>query len=320
MIFTTAGLKKLTKEDILKRISQEELWNYYTGLEIQTRKKFLSPIRKENNPSAGFYYNKIEELRLKDFGRRGSFTIWDFVMWKYGLSFKDCLIKINNDFLNKEPNIEYYGNPVRRIRYNKKIIPFHKEFTKEELRYWNEYYITPLLLYQYNITSLDHYWLVSDDYSIKIKGNFIFCYKFSNDEYKIYKPFDKENKWYFSGTQDTLQGEHMLPWLGDLLIITKALKDVIVLNTLGYNSIGFQGENSFPSKLKINTLKHRFKDIVVLFDNDKAGREGAKLLYELYGFKYFFLDEYKDISDFIKNKGIEKTKKELCLKLEMLQD
>lgn len=317
MIFTTKGLKKINKEDILTKVSQEELWNYYTGLEIQVKNKFLSPVRDEKKPSAGFYYTSTNELKLKDFGKRGTYSIWDFIMWKYNLNYQECLNKVDNDFINKEPNIEYFGNPIKRIRENKKIIPFFKEFTKEELQYWEQYYITKEDLEISNVKSLDYYWLVGDEYSIKFKEPFSFYYQLSKDECKIYKPFS-DKKFYFYGTSDTLQGEHLLPWIGDLLIITKALKDVMVLNKLGYNSIGFQGETSFPSSLKINTLKHRFKDIIVLFDNDKAGKDGAKLLYELYKFKYFFLDEHKDISDYIKNEGIKKTKEILCLKLEIL--
>jgi len=321
MIYTTEGLKQLDKKDILNKFTQEQLWNHYTGLEIQTKIKFFSPLRKEKNPSAGFYYNREGELRLKDFGRRGSFSIWDYIMWKFNLSYRDSLSKIKNDFEDIEPDIAFYGDsfkPIRRIRENKKIIPTFKEFSKEELEYWAQYYITKEDLDIGNVRSLDHYWVVGEEYSVKFKEPFTFCYLFSKDEYKIYKPFNKDRKFYFYGTADTLQGEHMLPWLGDLLIITKAMKDVLVLNKLGYSSIGFQGENSFPSKLKISTLQHRFTNIITLFDNDKAGRNGAETLHELYGFKYFFLDEYKDISDFIKNKGIEKTKEILCLNLDRL--
>jgi len=325
MIFTTAGKKELTKEHILKQITEESLWTFYTGLEVKFNQMFLSPIRKESNPSACFYYTKQNQLRLIDFGesivmgRRKTYDIWSFLMQKYHISFRECLQKVNSDINNTTKPIEYLGEPVKRIRESKKIITFPKGFNKEELEYWNQYYIDKDLLTLGRVESLDHYWIVSESYSVKFKQPFSFAYKCSNEEYQIYKPLEEKGKKFYTNLkEDTLFGEHLLPWLGDLLIITKSYKDALVLNKLKYNSIGFRSENTFPSKLKIDTLKHRFKNIVTLFDPDKAGRNGAEQLFSMYNFKYFFLNEHKDISDYIKNEKIDKTEKMLWHKLEIL--
>lgn len=319
-MFSTKGLHLIDKRDILKKITIEDLWIHYTGLEIQLKKMFLSPLRNEKRPSAGFFYGK--ELILKDFGEGSrAYTIWDFLMKRFNLTYREVLNKVYDDLISNKDrvDIEYYGDRVvRRIRENKKIIPYFKEFSKEELDYWNSYHINKKTLDLFNIRSLSYYWLVGEDYSIKVNCIFSFAYLFGNNEYKIYSPFDKDHKWYTNAPIDTLQGEHILPWLDDTLIITKALKDVMVLYEAGFNSIGLQGENSFPSELKMKTFIHRFKNIVVLFDNDKAGINGAITFSKMYNFKYFFLDESKDISDYSKNNNLNKVKGLICLKLDKL--
>jgi hypothetical protein len=101
-----------------------------------------------------------------------------------------------------------------------------------------------------------------------------------------------------------IQGFEQLPKDGKLLIITKSMKDVMCLNSLGISAIAPNSENLFISDNVLEILKQRFKYIVVLYDNDLPGihnmnkirRQHPELVYTWIPRKY----EAKDISDFYK--------------------
>jgi hypothetical protein len=61
--------------------------------------------------------------------------------------------------------------------------------------------------------------------------------------------------------------------LGKPLIITKSLKDCIVLNKLGYNAIAPQGESAFLTEKELFCYKYIFGEdnIYLLWDNDLPG-------------------------------------------------
>lgn len=63
----------------------------------------------------------------------------------------------------------------------------------------------------------------------------------------------------------------MLPKTGEYLVVTKSLKDVMTLYSLGIPAIAPISENCFLSESQYNRLKERFKYIVLLYDNDRPG-------------------------------------------------
>ena len=68
----------------------------------------------------------------------------------------------------------------------------------------------------------------------------------------------------------------------------------------------------FVSKLQLQALKKRFKNIIVFYDNDLPGIDGMCRIKKLYPeLKFFWIPRKygaKDISDFIKKYGLEETK------------
>lgn len=81
------------------------------------------------------------------------------------------------------------------------------------------------------------------------------------------------------------------------------MKDVMCLYSLGYNSIAPQGESMFISKELYDELSLKWKRIVILYDNDKAGKEAVKKIQKETPIESVFIEEYKDISDYHKNYG-----------------
>lgn len=111
-----------------------------------------------------------------------------------------------------------------------------------------------------------------------------------------------------------IQGAHMIPKNGgDLLVITKSLKDVMVFYELGITAIAPNSENLFVSDKQLEKLKKYFKNIVVFYDNDIAGVSGMNKIKKSYPeLKFIFIPrkyEAKDISDYYKKYGKEKTLK-----------
>ena len=72
----------------------------------------------------------------------------------------------------------------------------------------------------------------------------------------------------------------------------------------GINAIAPQGESVKPSEGVVNLLKLRFNRILLNFDPDEAGKEGAKNWLE-FGINNFNVPQEKDISDLVKIRGFD---------------
>lgn len=83
------------------------------------------------------------------------------------------------------------------------------------------------------------------------------------------------------------------------------------LKALGVNAIAPNSENLFVTESMLNTLKSRFKYIVVLYDNDLAGIHNMRKIKKSHPeLLYFWIPrhyEAKDISDFRKKYGEKET-------------
>ena len=115
---------------------------------------------------------------------------------------------------------------------------------------------------------------------------------------------------------ECLQGYWQLPESGEIVFLTSSLKDVMCLASLGYPSFALQSEMLVPSEETIKEAQERFKKVVVLYDNDfgKVSNPGqtmaAKICskYDLTNLKIPSHYESKDISDLVKDHGIETAK------------
>jgi hypothetical protein len=85
------------------------------------------------------------------------------------------------------------------------------------------------------------------------------------------------------------------------------------LKSIGYNveAIAPDSENSILKPLIVNHLLQKYKRVVTLFDNDEAGMKAITRYNELYSIDGSFLSLDKDISDAVKNFGLQKTHEHL---------
>lgn len=319
-MFTTKGIitRALTQQIILTKVSEYDLWRYYLG-DVGINKVFKSPLREDKHPSAVLFGADDGKILMKDFGLNEVFTIFNFLKAKFNLNYFQVLDKIDKDFnlqlkhksaSNLEQPLITKINPSLQRQYSKIFIK-SKKYTTEELNYWKDYGISEDTLKLYKVYSLKCFWIVKNQDINQYCNNgkdFIFCYDLGNNKFKVYRPLNFNYKFTTNADFNTIQGISQLPESGDLLIITKALKDVMVLHELGYNAVAIQSENTFPSKEVIQELKSRFKKCIVIFDNDKPGQEAALKFKERFKIDFFSLSKTKDLADYAKKYGKEQLK------------
>jgi hypothetical protein len=319
---------RVTLDEILKKVSERQLWMYYCRNFDGTDKPFLSELYNDKNPDCRIFKNSYDnKLLYKDFGDGGKvYDIVQYVMVKYGCTFRECIDIIANDFnIRKSRIIVNRAIKVSSVDEllvmapKTKIDIVSQPFTIADYNYWNQYHIPLELLDEYNVFSAKYIHLYKGDRVITFayaKSNPIYAYRFVDEEtreynYKVYRPLepDKRYKWMFSGKAVDIEGYDQLRLSGDLLILTKSLKDCMVYRLLGYDAISLQGETNKLSNDIVNKIRRRFDRILVNYDNDEEGVRGSIRLREEHGFKYFFVDETKDVSDYVKKYGLENTKR-----------
>ena len=325
----TKGIKteKLTLETLFTLVSEYNLWCYYTGLHIKFQKKINSPLRKDDNPSSGFFVSRTNSILLKDFGTGKAYSLFTFLRIRYGWTFYEALQHINSDF-----NLGY-NYPSLALTNNKPVL--HKNvdlsegksvkikvkrgpWNKEELQYWADYHITKRALDKFNVRPLQCYWIVKgfNLYQFcRSPKELLFVFSFGNAIYKIYRPFGskKLDKWFSNSPIDILMGYDELFWVGDTLIITKGMKELCILDELGYPTVALQGEGCYPPESLMKVLSRRFRDVYILLDNDKAGHIGMAYMRDLYGLKPIYLpDQYlpngKDLAEISKMTDLQTIK------------
>lgn len=310
---------KITKELILSRISEEQIMEYYLKVPI-TKKLFRSPLREDHRPTCSFFRSK--ELMFKDFATGQCLNVFGVVQEMFHCDYWKSLRIIANDFnivkdnsLHKNSG-KINSHPIKLTEKEPSNIQVEiQPFTKLELKWWNKYGITPEILKLYNVYSCKNIFLNGSVCATSQQHCPIFGYygkKYQGRElWRCYFPKRKSYKWITNWPSKKIQGYEQLPKKGKLLIVTKAMKDVMCLYSMNLSACAPNSENQFLSEVMLTELKSRFERIVVFFDNDRAGiynmaklrRQHPELIYT------FIPKEYgaKDISDFYKKFGKSRT-------------
>lgn len=311
---------EITREYLLSKYSEETYMEYY--LEIPVKKGlFKSPLRDDNTPTCSFYRNGRGTLIFKDF--RGDFS-GDFVnvvMFRNKCNYYKALKIIASDFgfihlKNRPKTKKIITNNVPKFTDTgtANIQIEMKDFSKEELEWWNRYGITPSILKKYHVFSCKSVFLNSNYLAASSSNNPIYGYyggkKENMELWRIYFPKRKSYRFLSNWSSKKIQGLKQLPKNGKLLVITKSLKDVMCLYSVGVPAIAPNSETLFIPDTILEDLKSRFEHIIVLYDNDLAGVSNMKKIRDKYNMKCVWIPrklEAKDISDFHKKYGRNKT-------------
>lgn len=313
-MFTTKGLSVSIKD-----VPDTWIFEFYCGLKNKLKGNSIrikSLFKKEKTPSMFIYMNENGVYKFKDFSSGNLGSSINLVMKLFSISYSQACTKIISDYNNyilkngcyqSEFNLE--DNDISNNKYS--VVQFNKrQWTQKDAEYWTKYNISSSLLEKYNVYPLSSYTMYNSvlDNSFEIKGTYIYGYfKKDGSLYKIYQPlsnckFITIDKEYIQGIEQTENN--------NTLVITSSLKDILSLMSLNLkiDSIAFNSESSFISKELAEKLKTKYKNILIMYDNDEAGILYTEKLAEKYAFtKCYLLGLSKDISDSIKDYGVVKT-------------
>ena len=312
---------KITKELILSRFSEEQLMEYYLHISVK-KGLFRSPLRKDKQPTCSFYRNKSGTLIFKDFATGQHLNVFDVVQSIFRCDYFESLRIIANDFgivrdnaLHKNPG-KINLNPIKiKDKEISKIQIEVQEFTDGELKWWGKYGISKDILKRFNVYSCKHVFLNDQLFAESQQHCPIFGYygkKYQGLElWRCYFPKRTSFRFITNWPSKKIQGYDQLPKKGKLLVITKSMKDSMCLYSCGITACAPNSENLFISDKVLEDLKSRFKNIVVLYDNDRPGLYNmAKIRREHPELTYVFIPKRygsKDISDFYKDHGRKET-------------
>ena len=320
MAFGT-GNKSLTLEELRLKVSDGEVLSRYLNIS-KVPCIINSPLREDSNPSFGLYSKDGIVIKWVDFATKEGGSLYDLLMKLWKLPLKDVINKVSQDFkdnLSSDTNttIGISGMSVRNTRGTgyTKIECKSREWKDYDLEYWESYGITIAWLKYAEVYPISHKIIYKDGKRF-VLGADKYAYAFVEHKeetttIKIYQPFNKRGyKWSSSHNGSVISLWTKVPEEGDKICICSSLKDALCLwaNT-GIPALAVQGEGYSLSLTACKELRRRFKNIYILFDNDKPGIEDSIKLSKETGFINLILPEFdggKDISDLYKCVGKEK--------------
>jgi len=315
------------REDIFSLVDDYSLFCYYLKQDLIINQAILSPLRTEKSdslPSFNIYPGRNGELRYHDHGTGMGGSVLDFIKELYGYkNFNEVFARINEDF-----GLGFAGKPITNDRLDflkpitdrlsrKQIIDVinHDNFSKEGAAYWKAYNIDILTLSRYQVNQVKY--IITEDNNLIKPDGLAFSYRIGL-KHKIYQPYNEEFKFRNNFPNTYIEGYYQIIHQyknkrSAVLFITKSMKDVMVLRSLGLDAVAPKAETQVIPEFIQEKLKLLYKHIIVMFDDDPAGHKGAS--------KYTFPNiwvpkehDVKDIADYIKKYG-EQATKQLLIKL-----
>lgn len=305
---------ELRKDNILKRVTQEQIFEAYLGLPVDTGTNYINPLRIDKSPGCRYYYNGVGKLYFKDFAGKYHWDCFAVVQHKYSCTFIEALKIIVKDFnLNgleaTNSVVQYVPQPKSRsiIRVTT------REWDKEDIAYWKQFNISLEILTLGAVYPCKAVWFGEEYYRCYPKDP-CYCYYGGGDLYKLYFPNRQKGNNKFitniSINDDFLFGQHLLPKTNPYVVLTKSYKDVLSLLSFGICSISIHSEYHLINSDMYTKIRGIYFKVFSLFDNDISGRSITIKYNNMYGTTplLFPIGWPKDFSDNVKYKGVDKMK------------
>lgn len=287
----------ITKDYILSKVSQQEIFELFLGVTVVPGQKYCSPLRKDNNPTCEFRLTN-GKLYFVDYSGDFRGDCFDAVQRLYGVGYTRALKIVSRKFGLSNLEISEKRQPKITIKQEqfksyKEIEIMVREWEKDDLTYWGKFEINLQTLQAFQVFPIQYAFLdgrVVYGYSSLDPA---YAYRFGNKKYKIYFPFRSHSDIRFMSNTTKIQGLNQLPEKGKLLILTKSLKDVMVLRRFGIHSIAFQSESIVPKQNEIQPFLDNWEQVFSFYDFDRAGVRSANKMRKLYGIQPIFLTDGK---------------------------
>lgn len=332
-------LKQHFNRQYLKdKIGEENIFTHYFGAwDFGTG--YNSVFRPDQKSSTGFYKSKTGSIIYNDLRTGDKYDFVHFVMKKYGLNYYQALTQIATDFglISGKPSSNKVAviKPVEQLKkaFKKAFIINTIPYQKQHLDWWAKYYIDSNDLKNNCIYAVDTFIYNKFDENDRLVKTFTSP---QNNELKfVYSFVDEAGRSYVK----IYTPESEFKWVGDVplkipfglnglshdnfnkLIITKSVKDCLVLRKFFPNVIAVQNESTAAFDENLLLLCSKYDEVYVWFDCDRPGLRAANQYRWLYGFTPIFIrytkkgiwqdilqskaKGVKDPSDFVSHHGLD---------------
>ena len=327
----SSALIELSKNNVLRFINYNDVYNHYLGGKLIYNRAFSSPFRQDKNPSfvisqsTGYY---------KDFATGDNGDCFAFVKKMYNIDFYNALKQIAFDLgiADKFLIVDRSVQPAKKLKVENVshrgtfqgdfILKVKtRKFQQHDLDYWNTFGISLKYLKMGQVYAISHYFINGKQYAAEKHAYVYVEMKDGKETYKVYQPFSTQMKWINGNNYSVWELWGLMPKQHDKLIITSSRKDALsIIENLKIPSTSFQAESINPKRHVVDEVLSRFKQVYLLYDNDytnpnNPGQTLARKRIEQFGFTNILLPDYyesKDFSDLVKNHG--RVKASLILK------
>lgn len=312
----------ITTDYILSKIDEQVIFYYYFG-RFELNKVYQSKFRADKTPSTGFYINKKKVLTYHDLKTGEKLDCWNFVAKLYGLTFKQALYKIANDFglckgckLQVPEKVFLAAKTVDLEAKEPTLIQFIPDkFNSSNLLYWRYYEITKDELVREEIYPVKKLFINHKEISCSTEQRYAIVVNYRDEDelktgLKILSPTDLKMKWLSSVPLWAVGDLETMPHLSKNAFVCKSKKDKIVLSKWLTDCCWTQNESKtcFPENAQQKLLTEYEKTYLV-YGADPHGVEQCQT-YNTAGFLYFNTPkiEYEkyqieDPADYIKSYG-----------------
>ena len=297
----------MSLRDLLEKLDDYTIYSYYVG-KFKPGKLMNSPLRTDDKmPSFAIFPGKDGVLFFKDHGTGESGNALKFVKIYKNIQTRDQLEKeLLRIIRNTNPNETKRRNTYQASTTAPVDIGIVRQpFTEVDKKYWKQFHISIETLRKFNVFSIKHFLC-----NRVVRGTYkedspMYAYKVY-DKFKIYRPLaSKYTKWRTNLTNRHVQGLAELPQEGgNLLIITKSLKDVMCLYEMGFSAIAASSETTFIPEDILKSLKRKWRNIILLYDRDRTGMLKSREYSKKYGLDCIFVHKKfkaKDVSDAVRD-------------------
>lgn len=309
----------------IRDIPSEWMFEYYlnldtklTGQSVKIKSIFNS---KDSNPSMNLFYSeKYKNYRFFDFSSGQEGGCLDLItLLNPGVSLEVIYNKVFTDYINNNGQARVSETIKRSFSVSEFTL---RKWNTDDKKFWTQYNIGSDILARFNVIALKDYTCVkttgSEEEIWKVSKNYCYGYFTKSGElHKIYSP-DSDLK--FLTLKVVAQGLDQLEGK-PYLIIGSSLKDILSIVSMTITNLDViapASETTYFDETLIYTLKKSYKKIITLFDNDQPGINAMDRYEKLYGFPKAHLKLSKDLSDSVKDFGVDKTRNELLILLKQI--
>jgi hypothetical protein len=308
----------------LYRIASEfQIISYYLGI-TELPCIINAPYRPDRKPSLSIFQGMDGHIRFKDQARGDSGRVLDLLSLMWACTAQEAFRRLCRDLsdIRRVPDKKKLSGPVSGKQgsplshQGSDVRVKTRDWRPYDYEFWEKQGVDKWFLDISNTYPISTIFFIREGKTTSMPADkYAYVYvefKDGNPTIKIYQPFSDRLKWISKHDRSVWDLWTLLPERGNHLVITSSRKDAMcVWCCTGTPSTSLQGEGYVPKPHVISSLKQRFENIHVLFDNDfnkeiNYGRMYSEKLcdeYSLHQIEIPSLYKSKDPSDLTKNHG-----------------